>query len=94
MGSSNQIWQYAEEPAVIAQSVNYSNTYHEKMYCSSTVISTEITGKHFIKFSFETGNGIEGRVFNVYNPNQKDDKRIGQTGSTYVVWEIEKEMGN
>lgn len=90
-GSMNQGWKYGSGTEVIAQSLMYAVGTHGKVYPTRAIIAGHATtGPQTLVFRYFTQDGSNGNMpFTVYNPNQSDDARIGQTSSVYVVWEIE-----
>jgi hypothetical protein len=90
-GSMQQGWRLGTGTEVLAQSHMYDENATSKIYSSQVVIAGHTqTGPQQMVFRFFTSNNQGGnRPFSVYNPNANDDGRLGQTRSSYVVWEIE-----
>jgi hypothetical protein len=69
----------------------YDGSYTAKtLQCHGTSYYTGLAaGSHTLKWGWKPGNGTTGeRPFDVLNPNNNDDSRNGQVGSTMVVYEV------
>jgi len=90
-GHLTQGWKYGSGEEYYSQSIMYSGNDWGKIYQTTAVIKNHSTvGNQNLLFRmFEKEAYYKEPPFKIYNPNSSDDKRLHQTKSIYVVWEIE-----
>jgi len=90
-GHLTQGWKYGNGEEYYSQSIMYSGNDWGKIYQTTAVIKNHsIVGNQNLIFRmFEKEVYYKEPPFTVFNPNSIDDKRLHQTKSIYVVWEIE-----
>ena len=90
-GHLTQGWKYGDGDEYYSQSIMASGIDWGIIFQTTAVIKNHSTvGNQNLLFRmFEKEAYYKEPPFKIYNPNSSDDKRLHQTKSIYVVWEIE-----